>query len=102
VVFFVANADLARVRPGMAVDVVADAWPDRSFACTVVRVAQDAEFTPRTVQTRSDRDRLVYRVDARVDNADGALRAGMPVEARVRTPDPAGNAGGSTGERERP
>jgi len=102
VVFFVANADLARVRPGMAVDVVADAWPDRSFAGTVVRVAQDAEFTPRTVQTRSDRDRLVYRVDARVDNADGALRAGMPVEARVRTPDPAGNAGGSTGERERP
>lgn len=88
VVFFVANADLARVAPGMVVDVVADALPGRVFVATVVRVAQDAEFTPRTVQTRSDRDRLVYRVDARLEDPDGALRAGMPVEAHVRIATP--------------
>jgi HlyD family secretion protein len=84
VIFYVANADLSRVRPGMAVDVVADAWPDRSFSGRVLRVSAEAEFTPRTVQTRSDRDRLVYRVDARVANDEGLLRAGMPIEARVR------------------
>lgn len=84
VVFYVANADLSRVRPGMAVDVVADAWPNRTFTGRVSRVSPEAEFTPRTVQTRSDRDRLVYRVDARVANDEGLLRAGMPVEARVR------------------
>ena len=35
------------------------------------------------IQTRTDRDRLVYRVEVRLDNADGALRPGMPVEVRL-------------------
>jgi HlyD family secretion protein len=44
----------------------------------VRRVASQAEFTPRDVQTREDRDRLVYAVEIAVENPDGALRAGMP------------------------
>ena len=44
------------------------------------RVAVSAEFTPRNVQTREDRDRLVYAVAVRIQNADGLLRPGMPVE----------------------
>ncbi len=84
VIFYVSNADLARVSPGLAVDIVPDAWPDRTFIGEVMRVGQEAEFTPRTVQTRSDRDRLVYQVDAHVEDPEGLLRAGMPVEAHIR------------------
>ena len=84
VTFYVANVDLGRVAAGAAVTAVADAYPGRVFEGVVLRVGQEAEFTPRTIQTRSDRERLVYAVDARVDNAEGLLRAGMPVEVRVK------------------
>jgi HlyD family secretion protein len=47
-------------------------------------VAAQAEFTPRNVQTREDRDRLVYAVTAVFDNPSGALRPGMPVEVSVQ------------------
>lgn len=83
VTFYVVNADLGRVRPGQRVRVVADALPDRPFAGTIRWIAREAEFTPRTVQTRDDRDRLVYAVEALLENRDGALRDGMPVEVLV-------------------
>ncbi|MEC7523608.1 MAG: HlyD family efflux transporter periplasmic adaptor subunit [Myxococcota bacterium] len=79
VTFYVPNADVDEARVGMGAEVVADALPSRPFRGTVRRVALEAEFTPRNIQTRSDRDRLVFPVEVRVDNPDGALRPGMPV-----------------------
>ncbi len=77
---YLPNAELGAARPGRAVQVVADAFPDRVFEGEVRRVGTEAEFTPRNVQTRADRDRLVYAVEVRIPNADGMLRPGMPVE----------------------
>jgi HlyD family secretion protein len=48
---------------------------------TVTFVSPRAEFTPRNVQTANDRARLVYRVKVTVDNREGILKSGMPVEA---------------------
>jgi HlyD family secretion protein len=81
--FYVPNAELDAAKPGAAVQVVADAIPDRVFEATIRRVAVEAEFTPRNVQTRDDRDRLVYAVEVRIPNPDGALRPGMPVEITI-------------------
>src|SRR5260221_369680 len=41
------------------------------------------EFTPRNVQTAEDRSKLVYRVKIPVDNSQGVLKQGMPVEAEI-------------------
>jgi HlyD family secretion protein len=76
--FFVPDAELGRVKLGAPAEVRVDAYPDRVFAGKVHRIASEAEFTPRDVQTREDRDRLVYAVEIEVENRDGALRAGMP------------------------
>lgn len=81
--FYLPNADLGAARPGGSATVQADAWPDRAFTGTIATVATEAEFTPRNVQTRTDRDRLVYKVTVDVPNEDGALRPGMPVEVRL-------------------
>ena len=67
----------------MKVQAAADAWPGQRFPGTVLRVSRVAEFTPRTVQTRSDRERLVYAVEATLANPEGKLRAGMPVEVTI-------------------
>ena len=90
--FYVANADLGALATGATVQVVADAFPGQPFQGTVRRVSRTAEFTPRTVQTRSDRERLVYAVQATVQNPDGRLRAGMPIEVTV-VPAPGAPAG---------
>ena len=77
--FYLPNAELAAAAPGRPVEVRADALPGEVFPGVVRRVATEAEFTPRNVQTREDRDRLVYAVEVRIPNPKGALRPGMPV-----------------------
>jgi HlyD family secretion protein len=62
---------------------VADAYPGEEFSGQVSTVAFKAEFTPRNIQTRSDRDRLVYPVEIVLANRAGKLRAGMPVQVTL-------------------
>ena len=82
-VFYLPNRELAAARAGRKVSVVADAYPDQRFSGSIRSVAAEAEFTPRTVQTREDRDRLVYRVSVTIPNKQGKLRPGMPVVVTI-------------------
>jgi len=93
--FYLPNAELAAVRTGAKARVVADAWPGVSFDGTVSTVAVEAEFTPRNIQTRTDRDRLVYPVEVVVPNPDGRLRPGMPVQVSIAPATPHPVADGS-------
>lgn len=79
-IFFLPNAELARAKIGAKAEVRVDSYPGRVFVGIVRRVASEAEFTPRNVQTREDRDRLVYAVEIALDNPNSELRAGMPAE----------------------
>lgn len=81
--FYLPNAEVSAVKAGLEAEVVADAWPDDVFKGTVSTVTLTAEFTPRNIQTRSDRDKLVYPVEVRIPNADGRLRPGMPVQVAL-------------------
>jgi HlyD family secretion protein len=81
--FYLPNAEIGAVKPGAPAEVVADAWPGERFEGRVRTVALEAEFTPRNIQTRSDRDRLVYPVEVTVTNRDGKLRSGMPVQVTL-------------------
>ena len=46
-------------------------------------ISPKAEFTPRNVQTAEERTKLVYRIKVTVDNRQGILKSGMPVEAEL-------------------
>jgi len=81
--FYLPNAEIGAARPGGKATVVADAFPDRRFEGTVASVSSKAEFTPRNIQTRSARDRLVYPVEVRLRNPEGLLRPGMPVQVTL-------------------
>jgi HlyD family secretion protein len=81
--FYLPNAEVGAIKPGAAAVVVADAWPGKTFAGTVRTVSLEAEFTPRNIQTRSDRDRLVYPVEVTVHDPERKLRAGMPVQVTI-------------------
>lgn len=81
--FYLPNAELAAGAPGRKVRVVADAYPGVTFEGRIFYVSPRAEFTPRNVQTREDRERLVYAVEVRIPNSDMRLRSGMPVEVAI-------------------
>ncbi len=66
------------LRLGESVTVVTDGGDRLTGA--VAFVSPRAEFTPRNVQTSDERARLVYRVRINVDNREGILKPGMPVE----------------------
>ncbi len=83
VTFYLPNAELAAAKTGASVAVTADAYPGATFAGTVRTVAVEAAFTPRNVQTRTDRDRLVYPIEVVVPNPEHRLRPGMPAEVRA-------------------
>ncbi len=80
---FVTGEDLPRLRIGGKARVTTDAAGDPGHDGTVASIASVAEFTPRNVQTRDERARLVYRVKIRLDNADGRFKPGMPADARI-------------------
>jgi HlyD family secretion protein len=53
----------------------------QQVAGTITYISPRAEFTPRNVQTAEERSKLVYRIKVTVDNREGILKPGMPVEA---------------------
>lgn len=80
---FVGGDQLAGVKIGQQVNVYVDGLADSSnLTGTVIWVSSEAEFTPKTIQTREERVNLVYAVKVRVKN-DGSLKIGMPGEVRL-------------------
>ena len=76
---YVAEPDLGKIKLGAAAEVVTDGGEKRQGQVTFI--ASNAEFTPKNVQTRDERVKLVYRVKVGLDNADGLFKPGMPAEA---------------------
>jgi len=60
--------------------VTVDSFPDQIFEASVVRIADEAEYTPRNVQTEEDRRTTVYAVRLDVTDPDGSLKPGMPAD----------------------
>jgi HlyD family secretion protein len=79
---FVDEPIVPRVKLGQPATVFTDAG--QSIPGKLTFISPRAEFTPRNVQTAEERSRLVYRVKVGVDNANGVLKPGMPVEAEIQ------------------
>jgi len=78
---YVGEPDLPRVKIGEPATVVTDDGQERKG--TITYVASQAEFTPRNVQTKDERVKLVFKVKVGLDNSDGMYKPGMPAEARI-------------------
>ncbi len=81
---YVPTAEIGRVTPGGTAEVTVDAYPDRVFTGRVVRIADQAEFTPKNVQTQEERAKTVFAVKIELENEAGLLRPGMPADAILR------------------
>lgn len=88
--FFLPETVAGRVALGSDVRIVLDAAPDFVIPAKVSFVANVAQFTPKTVETESERQKLMFRVKARIDRAlldrhITQVKTGLPGMAYVRT-----------------
>jgi HlyD family secretion protein len=74
---YMPETDLAHVHLDQHVAVHVDSFGNRSFEGHVGQIASQAEFLPRNVQTKSDREHQVFGVKIYVDNAQQVLKSGM-------------------------
>ena len=81
---YVPETDLARVRLGQRAAVLVDGFPGRVFQGHVEQIASQAEFLPRNVQTRDDREHQVFGVKVYVDNPLWILKSGMSATVRLQ------------------
>jgi HlyD family secretion protein len=80
---YIPETGLGNISVGQAAEVRIDSAPDRVFNGTVSYISQDAEFTPKNVQTKDERVKLVFGVKIDIPNPDGTLKPGMPADARI-------------------
>ena len=87
--FFLPTEAAGRLALGSEVRIVLDAAPDYVIPAKVSFIASAAQFTPKTVETASEREKLMFRVRARIDRELllkhlEHVKTGLPGEAWVR------------------
>ncbi|MEW6264874.1 MAG: efflux RND transporter periplasmic adaptor subunit [Thermodesulfobacteriota bacterium] len=80
---YVPETQLGRIRLGQKAEVVSDTF-NKTYPGTVTYVSPKAEFTPKNVQTKEERVKLVYRLKVSLANPNQELKAGMPVDVSLR------------------
>jgi multidrug resistance efflux pump len=80
---YIPETDIGRVRQGQQARVTVDSFPGRVFAGTVTFIAQEAQFTPRNVQTKDERATTVFAVRVELNNPDHALKPGIPADGVI-------------------
>ena len=85
---YVPEPDIGKIVHDQPARVHVDAFPERFFPARVSKIASEAEFTPKNVETREERVKLVFAVELALDeNPGGVLKPGMPADAVVRLED---------------
>ncbi|MBE0426688.1 MAG: efflux RND transporter periplasmic adaptor subunit [Nitrospirae bacterium] len=81
---YIPEPDIGEIRLGNEVRVFVDAFPDKPFKGNITKIYGQAEFTPKAVETREERVKLVFGVEVSVENSEGLLKPGMPGDAVIR------------------
>ena len=69
-----------QINIGQQAEVSVDSFPNTTFTAEITQIADQAEFTPRNVQTVEGRSSTVYAVKLKVTDSNGKLKIGMPAD----------------------
>ena len=82
-VIYVSEENLGKVKLGQKADVSNDTYKNKNYKGTVIYISPEAEFTPKNIQTKDERTKLVYAVKIEINNPDFELKPGMPADAVI-------------------
>ena len=83
-VVYVSEEELGYVKLGQKADVTIDTYKDKSYEGKVTYISSEAEFTPKNIQTKEERTKLVFAVKITIPNKDYDLKSGMPADAVIK------------------
>jgi len=83
VVVYIQETDLGKVKLGQKAEVFSDSYKDKAYEGKVTYISPEAEFTPKNIQTKEERTKLVFAVKIKVPNPNYELKSGMPVDAVI-------------------
>ncbi len=69
-----------QISLGQQAQVAVDSFPGESFSAEVIHIADQAEFTPRNIQTVEGRSSTVFAIKLKVTDSEGKLKIGMPAD----------------------
>lgn len=82
-VIYISETELGKVKLEQPVDVRVDTYPDKIYKGKVIYISPEAEFTPKNIQTKEERTKLVFAVKVRIENPNYELKTGMPADAVI-------------------
>jgi HlyD family secretion protein len=80
---YVNETDIGRVRFGQAALITTDSYPGQKYIGRISMISENAEFTPKSVETHAERVTLVYRIRIDIENQSHELKPGMPADATI-------------------
>lgn len=80
---YVSETELGRVKLGQKAEINVDTYPEKLFDGKVIYISPQAEFTPKNIQTKDERTKLVFQVKIKINNPDYELKDGMPADASI-------------------
>jgi HlyD family secretion protein len=86
---YLPTAEAGKVKVAADARILLDAYPDHPIPAKVSFIASQAQFTPKTVETQTERDKLMFRIRVRIDQErllahSDAIRSGLPGVTYVR------------------
>ncbi len=84
VVIYIPETKLGKVKLGQIAEITTDTYPDKVYKGKVSFISPEAEFTPKNIQTKEERTKLVYKVKIQVPNKDFELKDGMPADVSIK------------------
>jgi HlyD family secretion protein len=78
---YVPEPDVGKVSLEQPVEVSVDSFPGETFPGRVIWISDEAEFTPKNVQTKEERVNTVFAVKIKIPNPDHKLKPGLPADA---------------------
>ena len=81
---YVPETRLGDIHLGSQLGVQIDSFPGKTFIGNVIFISDQAEFTPRNVQSKEERVNTVFAVKLQIPNPNSELKPGMPADASLQ------------------
>ena len=81
---YIPEAKLSQVKVGGIAFIAVDSYPGKSFKGQIQYLSNQAEFTPKNVQTKEERTTTVYAVKLSITEGKDQLKAGMPADVTLQ------------------
>jgi len=81
---YIKEDKLGLIKLGQKAEVLSDTYPKKTYEGKITYISSKAEFTPKNIQTKEERTKLVFEVKVDVKNEKEELKPGMPVDVKIK------------------